>query len=303
MLFLIALLPLPRHRGRAGALIVYAILLYAVIVLVPITLTLPGIAGIILTIGVASDANVVIFERVREEARAGKSPRAAILAGYKKGIGAIIDANVVTFATALILFLFATAGVKGFAFTLGIGVLLSLFTAVVATRAAFNVLAETRFLRDDRFMGLDQREIHWKLDFVGKWKLWMAISIIPLIIGTAWIGIHGLNLGLDFESGTRITTSFDHAAERGRRARGLQRPRVHRRQDPVHQRDDRRQAGARLPDADRDPAAGPAQRARARPQREVRHQPGHVPAGLGRRRPSAARSSATRSTRSCSASP
>ena len=179
------------------------------IVLVPITLTLPGIAGIILTIGVASDANVVIFERVREEARAGKSPRAAILAGYKKGIGAIIDANVVTFATALILFLFATAGVKGFAFTLGIGVLLSLFTAVVATRAAFNVLAETRFLRDNRFMGLDQREIHWKLDFVGKWKLWMAISIIPLIIGTAWIGIHGLNLGLDFESGTRITTSFN----------------------------------------------------------------------------------------------
>ena len=143
----------------AGALIVYAILLYAVAVLVPITLTLPGIAGIILTIGVASDANVVIFERVREEARSGKSPRAAILSGYKKGITAIIDANVVTLATAAILFLFATAGVKGFAFTLFIGVLLSLFTAVVATRAAFNVLAETRFLRDDRYLGLKQREI------------------------------------------------------------------------------------------------------------------------------------------------
>lgn len=208
MLFLIAYY---RFLGivAALALIVYAILLWAVVVLVPITLTLPGIAGIILTIGVASDANVVIFERVREEARAGKSPRAAILAGYKKGIGAIIDANVVTFATALILFLFATAGVKGFAFTLGIGVLLSLFTAVVATRAAFNVLADTKYLRDNRFMGLEQREIHWKMDFVGKWKLWMAISIVPLIIGTAWIGIHGLNLGLDFESGTRITTAFE----------------------------------------------------------------------------------------------
>ena len=208
MLFLIAYY---RFLGvvAALALIVYAILLCAVIVLVPITLTLPGIAGIILTIGVASDANVVIFERVREEARAGKSPRAAILAGYKKGIGAIIDANVVTFATALILFLFATAGVKGFAFTLGIGVLLSLFTAVVATRAAFNVLADTKYLRDNRLMGLDQREIHWKLDFVGKWKLWMAISIVPLIIGTVWIGINGLNLGLDFESGTRITTAFE----------------------------------------------------------------------------------------------
>ncbi len=208
MLFLIAYY---RFLGviAALALIIYAILLYAVIVVVPITMTLPGIAGIILTIGVASDANVVIFERVREEARSGKSPRAAILAGYKKGITAIIDANVVTLATAAILFLFATAGVKGFAFTLFVGVLLSLFTAVVATRAAFNVLAETRFLRDDRFLGLNQREIRWKLDFVGKWKLWMAISFVPLIAGAIWIGINGLNLGLDFESGTRITTSFD----------------------------------------------------------------------------------------------
>jgi SecD/SecF fusion protein len=194
----------------ALALVVYGIFLYAVVVLVPITLTLPGIAGIILTIGVASDANVVIFERVREEARAGKSPRAAVLAGYKKGITAIIDANVVTLATALILFLFATAGVKGFAFTLFVGTLLSLFTAVFATRAAFNVLAETRFLRDDRYLGLHQREIRWKMDFVGKWKLWMAITIIPMIIGAFWIGIHGLNLGLDFESGTRITTSFEN---------------------------------------------------------------------------------------------
>jgi SecD/SecF fusion protein len=207
MLFLIAYY---RFLGiiAALALIAYAILLYAVVVLVPITLTLPGIAGIILTIGVAADANVVIFERVREEARSGKTPRASILAGYKKGITAIIDANVVTLATAAILFLFATAGVKGFAFTLFIGVLLSLFTAVVATRAAFNVLAETRFLRDDRFLGLNQREIRWKLDFVGKWKLWMAISFVPLVVGAIWIGVNGLNLGLDFESGTRITTSF-----------------------------------------------------------------------------------------------
>jgi SecD/SecF fusion protein len=180
-----------------------------VIVLVPVTLTLPGIAGIILTIGVASDANVVIFERVREESRAGKTPRAAILAGYRKGITAIIDANVVTMATAAILFLFATAGVKGFAFTLLIGTALSLFTAVVATRAVFNVLAETRFLRDDRFMALNQREITWKMDFVGRWKLWLAISFIPMVIGAAWIGVKGLELGLDFESGTRISSTFD----------------------------------------------------------------------------------------------
>ncbi len=74
------------------------------------------------------------------------------------------------------------------------------------------MLAETRFLRDDRYLGLHQREIRWKMDFVGKWKLWMAITIIPMVIGAVWIGIHGLNLGLDFESGTRITTSFEQPA-------------------------------------------------------------------------------------------
>lgn len=190
-------------------LMIYAVLFYAVIVLVPITLTLPGIAGIILTIGVASDANVVIFERVREEARAGRSAKAAVLNGYRKGITAIIDANVVTLATAVILFLFATAGVKGFAFTLFIGVLLSLFTAVVATRAIFEVVAETRFLRDDRWMGLHQRQPRWKMDWVGKWKLWMALSFIPVAMGVAYLGFFGLNLGLDFESGTRIATTFE----------------------------------------------------------------------------------------------
>jgi SecD/SecF fusion protein len=211
ILFLIAYY---RFLGVVAAvgLIVYAVFLYAVAVLVPITLTLPGIAGIILTIGVAADANVVIFERVREEARSGKSPRAAILAGYRKGISAIIDANVVTLATAAILFLFATAGIKGFAFTLFIGVLLSLFTAVVATRAAFNGLAETRFLRDDRYMGLNQREIRWKMDVVARWKLWMAISFVPIAIGSVWIGFNGLNLGLDFESGTRMEAVFERSA-------------------------------------------------------------------------------------------
>ncbi|MGB1675578.1 MAG: protein translocase subunit SecD, partial [Miltoncostaeaceae bacterium] len=109
----------------AGALLMYALFFAAVIVAVPITLTLPGIAGVILTIGVASDANVVIFERMREETRAGRSTKSALLTGYTKGLSAIIDANVVTFLTAAVLFLFSTAGPKGFAFTLMVGVLLS----------------------------------------------------------------------------------------------------------------------------------------------------------------------------------
>src|SRR3954466_13054900 len=114
-----------------GALVVYALYFYALIKLIPITLTLPGIAGLILTIGVAADANIVIFERVKEEIRAGRSVAAGIAAGYKKGLSAIIDANVVTFMVAFILFVLATAGVKGFAFVLGIGTLVSFLTAVL----------------------------------------------------------------------------------------------------------------------------------------------------------------------------
>src|SRR3954470_22221995 len=120
--FVVALFLLAFYRVlgviAVGGLLIYGIYFFALIKLIPITMTLPGIAGLILTIGVAADANIVIFERVKEEARAGRAPAAAIAAGYRKGLAAIIDANVVTFMTAFILFILATAGVKGFAFTL-----------------------------------------------------------------------------------------------------------------------------------------------------------------------------------------
>ena len=98
---------------------IYALYFYAIVVLLPIVLTLPGIAGLILTLGVAADANIVIFERVKEEMRAGRSVGQAITQGYRKGLTAILDANVVTFLVAFILFILATAGVRGFALTLG----------------------------------------------------------------------------------------------------------------------------------------------------------------------------------------
>ncbi|HXR30411.1 MAG TPA: protein translocase subunit SecD, partial [Solirubrobacterales bacterium] len=104
-------------------LAVYAIFFFALIKLIPITMTLPGIAGMILTIGVASDSNIIIFERIKEEVRAGRSLSAAIPVGYRRGIATIVDANVITLLTAFILFVLATAGVKGFAFTLGVGTL------------------------------------------------------------------------------------------------------------------------------------------------------------------------------------
>ena len=118
-----------------AALCIYALYLLALIKLIPITMTLPGIAGLILTIGVAADANIVIFERVKEEIRHGRSIPAGIAQGYKKGFATIVDANIVTLLVAFILFILATAGVKGFAFVLGVGTAVSLFTAVLATQA------------------------------------------------------------------------------------------------------------------------------------------------------------------------
>ena len=129
------------------ALGIYGLYLYAIVELIPIVLTLPGIAGMILTLGVAADANIVIFERVKEEIRAGRSLGAAISAGYHKGLTAILDANVVTILVAFILFVLATSGVRGFALTLGVGVIVSLLTAVLATQAILYALRGTRLLR------------------------------------------------------------------------------------------------------------------------------------------------------------
>ena len=129
------------------AMAIYALYFFALIKLIPVTLTLPGIAGLILTLGVAADANIVIFERVKEEIRAGRSIMAGIATGYKKGLTAIIDANVVTIMVAFILFVLATAGVKGFALTLGLGVIVSLFTAVLATQAILGTMGKSRLHR------------------------------------------------------------------------------------------------------------------------------------------------------------
>ncbi len=191
-----------------GALGIYALYFFALIKLVPITLTLPGIAGLILTIGVAADANIVIFERVKEEVRAGRSVPAAITAGYKKGLTAIIDANVVTVMTAFILFMLATAGVKGFAFTLGVGTLVSLFTAVMATQAILGTLGRSSALARPSALGAHVAGRRWTFDFMGASKWFFSMSGLILLIGALSIGGKGLNFGIDFTSGTRITTNL-----------------------------------------------------------------------------------------------
>src|SRR3954463_1144979 len=193
------------------ALGVYAIYLFALIKLIPITLTLPGIAGLILTIGVAADANIVIFERVKEEVRAGRSISAGIAQGYKKGLSAIIDANVVTFMVAFILFILATAGVKGFAFVLGIGTLTSLFTAVLATQAVLGTMQRSRMITHPTALGVPEDATpkrRWTQDFMGASKWFFSMSGVILLIGALAIGGKGLNFGIDFESGTRVKAAF-----------------------------------------------------------------------------------------------
>ena len=159
-------------------LFVYAALLYAAVLLFNVTLTLPGIAGLVLTLGVAADANVVIFERIKEEARAGRSVRAAISTGYTKGFATIVDANVVTMITALVLFAVATASVRGFALMLLVGTAISMLTAVLATRAFLAVLAGFKVLDNTRLIGTSGRGIpSWlKIDYIGRRNTWFAIS-------------------------------------------------------------------------------------------------------------------------------
>lgn len=189
-------------------LMIYAVYFFALIKAIPITLTLPGIAGLILTIGVAADANIVIFERVKEEIRSGRSVTAGIAAGYKRGFAAIVDANVVTFMTAFILFALATAQVQGFAFTLGIGTLVSLFTAVLATQAALGAMGHSRLVSHPSMLGASKRTRKWTFDFMGSSKWFFSLSGTILLIGALAIGGKGLNLGIDFTSGTRIQTAF-----------------------------------------------------------------------------------------------
>src|SRR6476646_4574810 len=189
------------------ALGAYAVIFFALIDLIPITLTLPGIAGLVLTIGVAADSNIVIFERIKEEVRAGRSMSSAISAGYKRGISTIIDANVVTLLTAFILFVLATAGVKGFAFTLGVGTIVSLLTAVVFTQALLGSMSRSRLLRSPSALGAGGEGRQWHFDFMGASRWFFSISGVILLVGGFALATKQLNFGIDLEAGTRITVA------------------------------------------------------------------------------------------------
>jgi SecD/SecF fusion protein len=224
LLVAIFLLLLYRFLGLVAVLglAIYAAFMYAAILLFNVTLTLPGFAGMILTIGVAADANIVIFERIKEESRGGRSVRAAIAAGYAKGFSSIIDANMVTAITALVLFLVASASVKGFALMLLIGTAVSLITAVGATRAMLGILSGFRWFDSPQFMGAQgQQMAKWiQIDFIGKRKYWFALSGVVLAIAIGAIALKGINFGIDFKGGTQVAFTSPRAVDIGE-VRGL----------------------------------------------------------------------------------
>lgn len=191
------------------ALLLNLLLMLAVLSLFRATLTLPGIAGIVLSIGMAVDSNVLIFERMREELIVNKSIRSSVNAGYDKALWSIIDAHVTTLITAFALFLFGTGPIKGFAVTLSIGVLLNLFTALYGTRVAYDYLYVKGRLKALRFRHLVQNP---HLDFIGLRKLAFGFSAALIVLGlVAFVQIERgkANLGVDFAGGTMVQFKAD----------------------------------------------------------------------------------------------
>lgn len=212
MIFMIAVYALPGFVASL-ALIIYTGLELVMLNAFDLTLTLPGIAGIILSIGMAVDANVIIYARIREEIGAGKSVRGAITSGFQKAFSAIFDGNITTLIAAAVLGVLGTGSVQGFAMTLALGIVLSMFTALVVSRLIVNALYAVGF-RDEKWYG--KTVVRPSIDFVGRKKLFFTISLI-LAIGVPIVGMavgkaatgSTLNFSLEFVGGTSTTVSFN----------------------------------------------------------------------------------------------
>ncbi|MDR2888175.1 MAG: protein translocase subunit SecDF [Bacteroidales bacterium] len=195
------------------ALLTNVFLLFGTLASLGAALTLPGIAGIVLTMGMAVDANVLIYERIREELRHGKGARQAIADGYKMAYSSIIDSNVTTLLVGIILYIFGTGPIKGFATTLVIGVLTSLFSAIFITRIIYDAMlkknpnAVLTFSRKVTANFLKNTNI----DFIGLRKYFYAFSIFITVVGVGSLFVRGLSMGIDFTGGRTFQVRFDEA--------------------------------------------------------------------------------------------
>ena len=195
------------------ALLLNMLFIMAVLAGFHATLTLPGIAGIILTIGMAVDANVLIFERIREELRSGKTVRAAIDSGYGHALSAIIDANVTTFLVGIVLYQFGTGPIRGFALTLCIGIISSLFTAFFVTRTIFELITR-KSEQSSLSIGPVGLFSNLNIRFLSLRNIGFGTSAAVLLIGIVSIlGINGIRQGIDFAGGTLLELHFDPAVQ------------------------------------------------------------------------------------------
>ncbi|SCP97130.1 protein translocase subunit SecD [Anaerobium acetethylicum] len=194
------------------ALTLYLALTLAMLNLFDITLTLPGIAGIVLSLGMAVDANVIIFARIREELTAGKTVKSAMKLGFHKALSAIIDGNVTTLIAAVVLGIKGTGTVKGFAMTLGLGVVLSMFTALFVTKALLNAFYALGFT-DPKFYG--RQKERKTIDFLGKKNVFFIVSLALILSGFVFLGVNKsqtgsiLNYSMEFRGGTSTNVTFN----------------------------------------------------------------------------------------------
>lgn len=198
------------------ALIAYIVLMLLCLNLFDVTLTLPGIAGIILSIGMAVDANVIIFTRIKEEITAGKSVRLAVKGGFQKAMSAILDGNITTLIAAAVLWFMASGSVRGFAQTLALGIILSMFTALVITRLLLNAFVELGATDPKLYGRIKERKVH---DYVKNSKVCFIISAVIILAGIVFLPInktndnigHILNFSMEFMGGTSMTVEFDQS--------------------------------------------------------------------------------------------
>ena len=213
ILFMIVVYLLPGFASGI-ALTIYVALMLVMLNAFEMTLTLPGIAGIILSIGMAVDANVIIFARIREELATGKTVRSAMKIGFKKALSAIVDGNITTLIAAVVLGLRGSGSVKGFAQTLALGIILSMFTALVVTRLVLNALYALG-LKSEKLYGV-QKERR-TINFLGKKNLCFLASVVVILAGGVVMGIQAgrgegaLNYSLEFKGGTSTTIPFTEA--------------------------------------------------------------------------------------------
>lgn len=221
-LLLVMIIMVIAYRGMGFvadlALLFYVLIVVNIMGFMGSVLTLPGIAGFILSIGMAVDANVVIFSRIREEIVAGKTIRVAVQQGFKRALSTVIDSQVTTLIAAVILYEIGTSAVKGFAWTFMIGIIVSIFTAVVVTQLYIGLLAGSRRFGKKSFFGIRQdgkalfsfdRELH----FMRYKKFFYTISIVIMVLGLAFGLIRGLNYGIDFTGGTMIQMDMGQRVE------------------------------------------------------------------------------------------